>query len=113
MSEKNKNLLLYLNIGTSVLHIFLGLIAGLQNCPIRELGIIFTILGIMALVSVVGAAFVHPLMVIPSLISIIVPGMIAVVVVKIVLTGAILAMIAAPGAAVYEILKTIAMMYGL
>ena len=67
----------------------------------------------MALVSVVGAAFVHPLMVIPSLIGIIVPGMIAVVIVKIVLTGAILALIAAPGAAVYEILKTIAMMYGL
>ena len=52
-------------------------------------------------------------MVIPSLIGIIVPGMIAVVIVKIVLTGAILALIAAPGAAVYEILKTIAMMYGL
>ncbi|MBR4878995.1 MAG: hypothetical protein IKU13_04120 [Clostridia bacterium] len=113
MSEKNKKLLLYLNIGTSGLHIFVGLIAGLQNCPIRELGVLFTVLGIMAFVSVIGAAFIHPLMVIPSLIGIIVPGMLAAVIVKIVLTGAILAMILAPGAAVYEILKTIAMMYGL
>ena len=113
MSEKNKKLLMYLNIGTSALHIFVGLIAGLQNCPLRELGVLFTILGIMAFISVIGSAFVHPLMVIPSLIGIIVPGMIAAVVVKLVLAGSILVMIAAPGAAVYEILKTIAMMYGL
>lgn len=113
MTDKMTKPLLYLNIASAALHIFLGLIAGLQNCPIREFGIFFTILGIMALISVVGAAFVHPLMVIPSLIGIVVPGMIAAVLIRMVLMGTILMMFAAPAVGYLEIIKTIMAIYGI
>ena len=67
----------------------------------------------MALISVVGAAFVHPLMVIPSLIGIVIPGMIAAVLISVVLMGTILMMFAAPAVEYLEIIKTIMIIYGI
>jgi len=111
--EKEPKALRWAIVGTSVLHIFLGLIAGLQNKPLREIGVVFTILGIAAFIEVIWTAFIHPLEMIKTLLLILIPGMIAIVLVRMVLYGALLAMAAAPIAAFIEILKTIMMIYGI
>lgn len=67
----------------------------------------------MDLISVVGAAFVHPLMVIPSFIGIVILGMIAAVLIRMVLMGTILMMFAVPAVGYLEIIKTIMMIYGI
>lgn len=112
INDKSLGFLYKLVIATTVLHIFLGFLAGLQNCPIRNFGIFFTILGIMALICVIWSSLMHPIFMPISLIVIIIPGMIAAVVIKLVLTGMILSLLAAPAVGMYEIIKTIAMIYG-
>ncbi|MBE5956767.1 MAG: hypothetical protein E7253_09985 [Lachnospiraceae bacterium] len=103
----------YATLGASGLHLILGFMAGLSQHAIRDYGIFFTILGILSLFCVVAAAFVHPLLVIPSLAIIILPGMIISVVVRMILTGMLVMLIATPGIYLYEVFKIIMSIYGI
>ena len=111
--EKEPKILRWLIVGTSLFHMLLGTVAGLQNKPLRELGVVFTVMGLAAFVAVIWSAFVHPWSMVKALLLIILPGMILAVVVRMVLYGMLLAMAAGPAYALYEILKTIMMIYGL
>lgn len=113
MIKKMSTPLWYATLGASGLHLILGFMAGLSKQPIRDYGIFFTILGILSLFCVVVTAFIHPLLVIPSLAIIILPGMIISVVVRMVLTGMLVMLIATPGMYFYEVLKTIMSIYGI
>ena len=110
-TDRRIKTLYYLTLGTAALHVLLGLIAGLQNCPLRELGFFATVFGILAFICVIGAAMVHPLAMVGALLVIMLPGMLAAVLIRGILYGFLVMLFVAPAAAFLEILETIALIY--
>ena len=95
-TDKMLTLLVRCTLLTTCLHMILGFMAGLQNTPIRNFGIAFTILGVLALICVVWASFLSPWFMPLSLLVIVVPGMLMAVLVRMVLMGFLLTLFLSP-----------------
>lgn len=96
MFKKIPTILKITTFGATGLHVILSFVAALQNCTLRELGFFFTVMGVLAFVSVVGVAFVHPLLVVGVLVLIMIPGMLMGYLTTIILRGSITMLFIAP-----------------
>ena len=96
MLEKRLGILKITTFGATGLHIILSFVAALQNRTLRELGFFFTVMGVLAFISVVGAAFIHPLLVAGVLALIMIPGMLMGFLTTIILRGFIIMIFVAP-----------------
>ena len=96
MIDNIPKFLKWTTIAAAGLHIILSFVAALQNCTLRELGFFFVVMGILALVSVVWAAFVHPLLMLEVLLGILIPGMLMGFLTTVILRATIVMLFVAP-----------------